>query len=248
MSSYSRRYGSVLAKLGYSCRRFYWELADRDGSIVVTHCGKLGDFIASLPVVSWLYKTRGKKIHFVLAKSFEPFSKIESLLMLQEMTTKVSLADFPVLDWEKGGRPYMHDPSKFGMSVGEYYNFGFRHTPRRFVPEYVAEEWGLGVDSEFKLNLGDYDKHDGVLCSDDYMLIEVPQATPLDHSKDLLTNARLMAGARESHVSQSGLFHILDWAGVTPTRVYLYPHSVNLHLFTKRLNEFDVKQVHRAVR
>ncbi|MCC6476174.1 hypothetical protein IT157_03890 [bacterium] len=248
MSSRTRRVGSVPAKIGYSFKRFFWQIADRDGLITVTHCGKLGDFIASLPVASWLYKTRGKRIHFVLASSFEPFTKIESLLLLQEMTGEVTLADFPIADWEKGGRPYEHNPNRFGVRVGEYYNFGFRHAPRRFVPEYVAEEWGLGVDSEFKLNLGEYAKHDGVLCSDDYMLVEVPQATALDLTQDLLTNARLMAGARESHVSQSGLFHILDWAGVTPTRVYIYPHSVNLHLFTQRLNEFDVKQVHRAVR
>jgi hypothetical protein len=63
----------------------------------------------------------------------------------------------------------------------------------------------------------DYERTDEVLISDASMQTEVPHATPLDHSQDVLTNARRMAGARESHVSQSGLFHVLDWAGVTPT-------------------------------
>ncbi|MCB1060856.1 MAG: hypothetical protein KDB65_11540 [Calditrichaeota bacterium] len=244
MKTLGPRYGSAIKKLSY-----WWKTRNRPSQpIVVTHCGKLGDFIACLPVASWLYKTHGDKIHFVLAKSFGPFSQIDSLLMLQEMTHKVTLVDFPVVDWEKGGEPYVHDPNQFGVVTSEYYNLGFRRTPRRFVPEYVAEEHGLGYDPEFKLNLGDYPFTDEILVGDEHMLVEVPHAQVLDLSQDILTNARRMAGARESHVSQSGLFHVLDWAGVTPTRVYIYPHSVNIHLFTRRLHEFEIVNVQRDVR
>lgn len=223
-------------------------MRDPHGVIAVTHCGKLGDFIASLPVASWLYKTRGKKIHFVLARSFRPFTQIRSLLLLQEMTAEVTLAEFPVRDWECGGTPYRFDPNRFYVPVREYYNFGFRHHPRKFVPEYVAEEHGLGWDEEFRLTLGDYSRTDEILCSDGYVQTETPQATPIDLGAPLLDNAQRMAGARESHVSQSGLFHILDWAGIRPTRVYVYPHSVNLHLFTRNLNALDVVFVQRNVR
>lgn len=244
MKQLGPRYGSALAKLGY-----WWRSRKQSSEpIVITHCGKLGDFIACLPIASWLHKTRGNKIHFVLATSFAPFSQIESLMILQEMTEKVTLADFPVVDWEKGGEPFIHDPNQYGVQTSEYYNFGFRRTPRRFVPEYVAEEHGLGYDPEFKLNLGDYPCTDEILVSDEHILVEVPNATPLDLSQDILFNARRMAGARQSHVSQSGMFHILDWAGVTPTRVYIYPHSVNIHLFSRRLPEFDIVHVQRDVR
>jgi hypothetical protein len=242
------RYGSVRAKLFGIAKQSWWNLKDPRGVITVTHCGKLGDLIASLPVASWLYKARGKKIHFVMARSFHPFTQIKSLLQLQEMTADVTLAEFPVRDWECGGTPYKFDPNRFYVPAKEYYNFGFRRHPRRFVPEYVAEELGLGYDPDFRLTLGEYTRTNEVLCSDEYMLAEVPQATPLDLTVSILENARRMAGARESHVSQSGLFHILDWAGVTPTKVYVYPHSVNIHLFSSRLNEFSLEYVKRAVR
>lgn len=248
MSDLDIRYGSPFAKLKYALRAAYFDITDRAGVITVTHCGKLGDFIACLPIASWLYKTRRKQIHFVLARSFVPFTQIRSLLKLQEMTHDVSLVDFPIVDWEKGGRPYKHNPRDFGIATREYYNLGFRRTPRRFVPEYVAEESGLGYDPDFKLNLGDYPRTDETLVSDAHMLHEVPHAQTLDLAQDILTNARRMAGARESHVSQSGLFHVLDWAGVTPTRVYIYPHSQNIHLFTRRLAEFEIQNIQRDVR
>ncbi len=242
------RYGSLRARLKGITKQSYWNLRDPHGSIAVTHCGKLGDLIASLPVASWLHKTRGKKIHFILARSFHPFTQIKSLLLLQEMTADVTLAEFPVKDWECGGTPYRFDPNRYYVPVRECYNFGFRRHPRRFVPEYVAEEHGLGFDPDFQLVLGDYLQTDEILCSENYMLTEVPSATPIDLTVSILDNARRMAGARESHVSQSGLFHILDWAGITPAKVYVYPHSVNIHLFTRRLDELEICYVQREVR
>lgn len=248
MTPLGPRYGSPLIQARYSCQAWWHDARHPQEPIVVTHCGKLGDFIATLPIASWLFRTRRRKIHFALARSFAPFAQIESLLLLQDMTHAVTLLDFPVVDWEKGGEPYIHDPNRFGIATPEYYNFGFRRTPRRFVPEYVAEEHGLGYDSEFRLKLGDFPRTAEVLVSDEHMLVEVPHAKPLDLTQDILANARRMAGAREAHVSQSGLFHILDWAGITPTRVYIYPHSVNIHLFSRRLSEFEIVNVQRDVR
>ncbi len=215
---------------------------------MVTHCGKLGDLIASLPVASWLFKTRGKRIHFVLARSFAPFTLVRSLLMMQEMTAEVTLAEFPVRDWECGGTPYKFDPNRYYVPAMEYYNFGFRRHPRRFVPEYVAEEHGLGYDPNFKLSLGDYPRTDEILCSDEYMREEIPQAEPLDLTEPVLENAQRLAGAKESFVSQSGLFHILDWAGVKPTKVLIYPHSVNIHLFSKNVDSLNIEYIQRKVR
>jgi len=241
------RYGSLPAKLYYWTNS--WRFKNNSQHVItITHCGKLGDFIACLPIASWLYKTRGQKIHSVLASKFALFAQTISLLKLQELTHDVTLADFPVIDWEKGGEPYKHDPNQYSVVAPEYYNLGFRRTPRRFVPEYVAEEYGLGYDKSFRLNLGHYDHTDEILISDAFMQTEVPHGTLIDHSQDVLTNARRMAGARESHVSQSGLFHVLDWAGVTPTCVYVYPHSVNLDRFTNRMSEHNIKHINRVVR
>ncbi|HEY3294754.1 MAG TPA: hypothetical protein VGL38_04915 [bacterium] len=235
-------------KLGYGLRRIWFDLTAPKDMIAVTHCGKLGDLIACLPITSWLFKTRRKKIHFILARKFAPFTQIKSLLCLQEMTGAVTLAEFPVRDWECGGTPYKFDPRRYYVPCGEYYNLGFRRHPRKFVPEYCAEEHGLSYDPDFKLNLGDYPRTDEILCSDAYIREEVPQATPIDLSRPVLDNAQRMAGARESYVSQSGLFHIFDLAGVKPTRVFIYPHSVNIHLFTPNLDALDVVYVQRDVR
>ena len=244
----SARCGTPFRRAGNRLKSAWWDARDARGVIAVTHCGKLGDFIASLPVASWLYKTRGKKIHFILARSFRSFTQIRSLLLLQEMTAEVTLAEFPVRDWECGGTPYRFDPRRFYVPVGEYYNLGLRRHPRKFVPEYVAEEHGLGWDEEFHFTLGDYPLTDEILCSDEFMRADIPQAKALDHNLSLLDNARRMAGARGSHVSQSGLFHILDFAGVRPTRVYVYPHSVNIHLFTRNVNALNLVYVERRVR
>jgi hypothetical protein len=65
------------------------------------------------------------------------------------------------------------------VPVREYYNFGFRRTPRKFVPEYVAEEHGLGYDPDFILKLGPVFYTDDVLCSDPMMLPDVPHASML---------------------------------------------------------------------
>lgn len=247
MSDLGPRYGSLTAQVGYWLKSSRFK-SNPQHVITITHCGKLGDFIACLPIASWLYKTRGQEIHFVLAEKFKLFEQTRSLLMLQEMTHDVTLTDFPIVGWEKGGEPYKHDPNKYGISAAEYYNLGFRRTPRRFVSEYVAEEHGLGFDKDFRLTLGDIEHTDEVLISDAFMSIEVPHAQSIDLSQDVLSNARRMAAARESHVCQSGLFHVLDLAGVTPTCVYIYPHSANIHLFSSRLAEHNIKYIDRIVR
>ncbi|MCB9357943.1 MAG: hypothetical protein H6508_07070 [Calditrichaeota bacterium] len=248
MSSLAGPFGPSSVRREYARRAQETDREFPSEVITVTHCGKLGDFIASLPVASWLYKTRSRKIHFVLARRFPLFEKAVTLLKLQEMTHEVTLADFPVADWEKGGRPYHHDPNAFGIPCVEYYSFGLRRTPRKLVPEYVAEEHGLGYDPEFRLKLGELERTDEVLLSDEFMRPEVSHAVPIDLSQDLLLNARRMAAARESHVCQSGMFHILDWAGVTPTAVYIYPHSANIMHFTLRLPEHNYRFVQRVVR
>ena len=93
--------------------------------IVITHCGKLGDFITSLPVTSWASKNVSDNIHLVLPASFPPFQKIESLMLKQPMIKKFTLTSYTPTDYSCGGQPYHFDPNKYGIPCTEYYNLGF---------------------------------------------------------------------------------------------------------------------------
>jgi hypothetical protein len=121
--------------------------------IILTHCGQLGDFIYSLPIASWLWKENGRKIHFVLPRDFGPFRSIETLLLLQPFTARVSLVDYRVAHYGHGGQPYKFNPAQFGLP-GDYINLGLRGAPNRFITEFMADEYRLGWDEEFTLNLG----------------------------------------------------------------------------------------------
>lgn len=83
--------------------------------ITLTHCGKLGDFIYCLPIASWLHKTTGQKIHWVLPDNFKPFRQIKTLLELQPFHGALSIVPFHVRTWGCGGQPYKFNPGKFGI-------------------------------------------------------------------------------------------------------------------------------------
>lgn len=118
--------------------------------MIFTHCGLLGDFLLSLPVASWYYKTHGQKITFVLADvpSLKP---IDKLLQKQPFTEAVYKVPFKVEHFGCGGQPYNLNPNDFGIR-GEYVNIGFRDWPRyEWVPYFYAQEHGFGVDEDFIL-------------------------------------------------------------------------------------------------
>lgn len=158
--------------------------------ITLTHCGKLGDFIYCQPIASWLYKTTGKKIHWVLPTNFKPFTQIKSLLELQPYYGGLSLVPFPVKTWGCGGQPYKFNPNKFGINCPSYYNLGFRWWPKKNVIEYQAEEYGFGYDKEFRLNIGNIKPSREPIVGTEYFLGEMPT---IDLNEDILFNARRMA-------------------------------------------------------
>ena len=143
--------------------------------IILTMPAKLGDGLYSLMVGSWLYQTRGQKIHWVLSKNFGPFLYVSNLLRLQTMTSRVSLVDHKFDNFDCGGQPYKFDPWNFHDDLvhekscpafglkrpsevdcicddpGEYYNLGFRHYPTCFLPQFYAEEYELGYDADFRM-------------------------------------------------------------------------------------------------
>ena len=119
--------------------------------MIFTNVSRLGDFLLLLPVASWYYKKYNEKIHWVLSDNFSLYHKIEPLLLLQELTEKVSYVDVGT----DAGNPnhWNFDPEQFGID-GDYFNFGFWGSIREYFPQFYARRYDLGVDNDFVINLG----------------------------------------------------------------------------------------------
>jgi hypothetical protein len=173
--------------------------------IILTHTGMLGDFFFCLPIASWLFKTHGVKIHWVLVDGFPPFQYLTPLLMRQPFTAKVSLVPH-AFHWECGGQPYKFNPSDYGIP-GEYYNLGFRCFPDKYISAFYAEDHGWDYDKNYRLDLGP-----GISVGDEVvrsreavMKILAPNATPLPPKQDLLELIRRIASAKKVHAWFGGV-------------------------------------------
>lgn len=190
----------------------------RYGDIIVcTHTGKLGDFLYSLPVASWLHKAYGCRIHWVLANAFPPFRYIERLLKAQEMTCGFSLADVPITDFSFGGQPFRFDPGQYIPEVAglPYFNFGFDSAPHQYVTAHYAEMHGLSWDPAFRLEVGPVAASGERLRSAELrMAIERPDIDPLPTVMDLLELARRLKAARERHMWYCGLAVLCYFLGI----------------------------------
>ena len=80
----------------------------------------------------------------------------ESLIRLQPFTEDIIYCDFEVTNYDIGGQPYKFNPHDYipNLNVSRYYNFGFRSQPDKDITEFYSEEYSLGVDKDYVLNLG----------------------------------------------------------------------------------------------
>lgn len=222
--------------------------------IILTHTGKLGDFLYCLPIASWLARERGCKIHWVLPGSFNPFNFISNLLMLQPFTSRVSIVPFEIQNFDCGGQPYKFDPWQFQSPLvpvtqermrgdeGEYYNLGFRSYPDKFISAFYAEEYGLGYDVDFELKIWDQaswlsgiinnlKENTEILRTREAAMAKVaPGAEPLPPAVDLLDLARRLAAAKEVHSWYCGIA-VLCWFARIPCHVYRVPGHASLDLY-----------------
>jgi hypothetical protein len=217
--------------------------------IILTHCGKLGDFLYSLMVGSWLFKNYQRKIHWVLPRSFGPFRYIENLLMAQEQTSRVTLVDHEIKNFDCGGQPYKFDPMRFGI-MGEYFNLGFRGYPDKFVPAFYAEEYGLRFDPDFTLNLGTEAFESGLVDWSQKILrscelamqMHLPEVESIATQMDLLDLARKLATAKEFHTWYNGIA-ILCWLARIPAHVYRVPGHARLEQYFPDLRSLTIHEL-----
>lgn len=218
--------------------------------IVLTHTGKLGDFLLALPVASWFYQNTGEKIHWVLSSDFKPFRSIEPLLTLQEATGKISLVPHRIRHYKCGGQPYRFDPAKYGITENSYLNIGFRHLPEKYVPDFYAEEIGAGVDYDFVLNVGGArpDFTGKTVYMNDYGRL-TPYVKPdwieLNMKLPMHENLSLALGAAEIHCGFSGFAIGADLAGHRNIHVWKHgnpPSERCYHRYWDRIHFYRIAE------
>ncbi len=222
--------------------------------LILTHCGKLGDFVYTWPVAAWLHRKTGRKIHWVLPRGFTPFRRVESLLLRQAFSHQVTLVDFPVRSYGCGGQPYRFNPADYGVS-GEYLNLGFRWWPNKFVTAFQAEEHGLGWDEDWVLDVGREGEEtergaqrpraqaeiEPMVATEQACIPAAPEAR-LDLKQDVLDNVRRMAAARERHCFFSGMAAILYFARV-PFILYREPWQPRLEFYFPDRSRYELRQL-----
>lgn len=189
--------------------------------MIITNVSRLGDFLLTFPVASWIHKNQGEKIHFVLSDNFPLYKKIEPLIRLQPFVSDVSYVNvgtnaFDPTHWN-------FNPKQFGIE-GNYLNMGFWEYPGKYLPQFYAEKYGLGVDNEFVFNLGDLE----VDTTEPYSVwIEaspyreeygkLQQVIPpdcLELKSDFITDAIYAKHAKEVYTTMGGFLIILDLCNV----------------------------------
>lgn len=202
-----------------------------NSSIILTHCGKLGDFLYCLPIASWLAIERGVTIRWALAYEFLPFRYIEALLKRIPFTEDVTLTNNYVRDFEAGGQPYHFNPADYGLE-GPYYNLGIRIYPDTFMTAYCAGEYGLGWDPDFTLDLGEVEPNDQIIRGEQLEIAElVPESQPYDMPQDLLQLGRTLKAARDRYLWYSGPATLLYMARIPFNLVWEKGHpSRDLYL------------------
>jgi len=117
-----------------------------------SHCGKFGDMLMCLPILSAYYKRTGDKPALALAQFPYVDTAIE-LLLLQECVGIIYRTPHRPRDmW--GGWPYKPEQG-YTVDIGdEVVYLGFRGHPDKPFIDFVAEEHGLEIDRDFRLNYG----------------------------------------------------------------------------------------------
>jgi hypothetical protein len=122
--------------------------------MIFTHTGKLGDAVQCLPILSAYYKKTGEKPKYALAKF--PFSKgVEELLRMQECIGDVIHLEYEPEHFGLGGQPYKFDLRQYYDTFEPYFNLGFRAFPDKYYGDFIAEEYCIGYDYDFRLNIGE---------------------------------------------------------------------------------------------
>ncbi len=123
--------------------------------MILTHCGKFGDFVPSLIIPNYYYKNKKEKTTFILSSWFKRIVGLEMFLMSQDFTEQVIFDDFVPDNFDYGAQPYKFKPKC--ITTEKYYNLGISGALDKYLGIKYAEEHGLNYDTNISLNFIDPD-------------------------------------------------------------------------------------------
>lgn len=206
--------------------------------MIFTNCGLLGDMFLCLPVLSWYSKNHNEKIVFALADHFAYSKDAEALLRMQPFIYDVIYFNYDESICESrhpGNLGNYHIPKKvFNGTAYEGWDvtsLGFHKWPDKYVPELYAEEYGLGVDYDFRLNYGNpnYKYKEYIVKVDKF---EDPHLIGFDGinlcSPSMHENLQYAAGAGKVVTFTTG-FSIMAALARIPIELWSYRHLIDHH-------------------
>jgi hypothetical protein len=111
-------------------------------------------------------------------------------------------------------------------------SLGFHTWPNKYIPEFYAEEYGLGVDYDFKLNYGkpDYSYDESIVKVDKFESPKLLMVDGINLSAEngMVQNLQLAAGAKEVKTFTTG-FSIMATLARIPVTIYQPQHLIEHH-------------------
>lgn len=204
------------------------------------NCGKLGDMLMVLPIVSWWHKTTGETPTLLLEDSFPYSRESQELLELQPCVGKVeyfhrepAMITTPrrwFLDWK-----HRIDPESMKLDPRSTFALGFHRVPYAYIPQVYCDEFPgqLGYDGEFVLEIGepDYTYRGKTVKVDKWehpQLANIPADAELTGNTSLLKNLQYMAGADNVILTTTGSAVAATLAQI-PCTVYCDPRLLEYH-------------------
>lgn len=221
--------------------------------VIFTNCGLLGDMFLCLPVISWYYKTYGIKSIFGVSKHFNYSETAEEILSMQECIDKVIYFDWIPENYQCGAQPYRINNNAFTEEYKDYtiYSLGFHRWPDKYIPEFYAEEYNLGVDYDFTLNYGDidYTYKDKDVKVDKYESpqIEFVDAELLDINNGIVKNLQYAAGAKSIITFTTG-FSIMATLARIPVIIWQRRELIEHHKMYFDINNGIIERFLEDVR
>ena len=125
--------------------------------MILTHCGKFGDFVPTLTISNYYWKNHEEKTKLVLSKWFEKFCGLKEFLLLQDFIEDVIFDPYVPESFHMGGQPYKFKPECLKEDE-KYYNIGFSEfvtNPSWYLAHLYCKEHDLQYDENIELKFID---------------------------------------------------------------------------------------------
>lgn len=156
-----------------------------------------------LPIASGIYKKNGSKISFVITRKTLNGIYVDDLMYHQKFVNNVIVID-SLNDLEKNDDNYLV----------------FDEIPNSNITSFYVQKFSLEEDKDFVLNLNsifNYESKDLYTSKD--LSAYFPNFKVADDENNLLTILERLDAAKEIHINNSHIAHLLDLAKI---RFYLY--------------------------